>query len=228
MKESERRLAESRIVVHGEAAPREDQEIPREAEIVPEELPILPLRGVVVYPHTSVPLTIGQPRSIKLVDDVAARDPVCARFKVGSFPANDPYLRAHIEPLPEVTETGVEIEAQMRAALDQFQKVADLSPSLPKEIVAGVLLMDDPLQVVYTIANYQRMDLDVAQGILEHSSTLEKLKVLNGLLSREIEILSLGQQIQDEARGEIEKVQREYFLREQLKAIQRELGEVDE
>src|SRR3972149_202223 len=71
MKESERRLAESRIVVHGEGASREDQEIPREAEIVPEELPILPLRGVVVYPHTSVPLTIGQPRSIKLVDDVA-------------------------------------------------------------------------------------------------------------------------------------------------------------
>ncbi|HEX9675275.1 MAG TPA: endopeptidase La [Anaerolineales bacterium] len=273
MKESERRLAESRIVVHGEGASREDQEIPREAEIVPEELPILPLRGVVVYPHTSVPLTIGQPRSIKLVDDVAAgdrliglvasRDPELelpgpaelyeygtvaaiqrlfrvpdgtirliaqglARFKLGSFTANDPYLRAHIDPLPEVTETGVEIEAQMRAALDQFQKVADLSPSLPKEIVAGVLLMDDPLQVVYTIANYQRMDLDVAQGILEHSSTLEKLKVLNGLLSREIEILSLGQQIQDEARGEIEKVQREYFLREQLKAIQRELGEVDE
>jgi ATP-dependent Lon protease len=88
--------------------------------------------------------------------------------------------------------------------------------------------MDDPLQVVYTIANYQRMDLEVAQGILEQPSTLEKLKVLNGLLSREIEILSLGQQIQDEARGEIEKVQREYFLREQLKAIQRELGEVDE
>src|SRR3972149_10124307 len=72
MKESERRLAESRVVVQGEGASREDQEIPREAEIVPEELPILPLRGVVVYPHTSVPLTIGQPRSIKLVDDVAA------------------------------------------------------------------------------------------------------------------------------------------------------------
>jgi ATP-dependent Lon protease len=273
MKEPEHGLAESRIVVHGESASPEDQGIPREAEIVPEELPILPLRGVVVYPHTSVPLTIGQPRSIKLVDDVAAgdrliglvasRDPELelpgpaelfeygtvaaiqrlfrvpdgtirliaqglARFKVGTFTANDPYLRAHIDPLPEIIETGVEIEAQMRAALDQFQKVADLSPSLPKEIVAGVLLMDDPLQVVYTIANYQRMDLDVAQGILEHSSTLEKLKVLNGLLSREIEILSLGQQIQDEARGEIEKVQREYFLREQLKAIQRELGEVDE
>src|SRR3990172_1337236 len=138
MMESERRLAESRIVVHGESASREDQEVPREAEIVPEELPILPLRGAVVYPHTSVPLTIGQARSIKLVEHVAAgdrliglvasRDPELelpgpaeiyeygtvaaiqrlfrvpdgtirliaqglARFKVGAFTANDPYLR---------------------------------------------------------------------------------------------------------------------------------------
>jgi len=89
-------------------------------------------------------------------------------------------------------------------------------------------LQEDPLQVAYTIANYQRMDLEVAQQLLEDDSTLAKLQKLNGLLSREIEVLSLGQQIQEEAREEIEKVQREYFLREQLKAIQRELGEVDE
>src|SRR3989304_1203400 len=74
MKESERRLAESRVVGHGEGASRGDQEIPREGGGCPEGLPTLPLRGVVVYPHPSVPLTIGQPRSIKLVDDVAAGD----------------------------------------------------------------------------------------------------------------------------------------------------------
>src|SRR4030065_2958599 len=173
MKESERRLAESRIVVHGEGASRDDLQIPREAELVPDELPILPLRGVGVSPHTSVPLTIGQPRSIKLVDDVAAgdrliglvasRDPELelpgpaelyeygtvaaiqrlfrvpdgtirliaqghARLKGGAFTANHPYLRAHIEPLPEVIERGGEVEAPIGAALDQFQKVADLSP----------------------------------------------------------------------------------------------------
>src|SRR4030067_269015 len=87
MKESERRLAQPRIVVHRGSASREDQKTPREAEIVPEELPILPLRGVVVYPHTSVPLTIGQPRSIKLVDDVAAGDRL-----IGLVASPDPEL----------------------------------------------------------------------------------------------------------------------------------------
>ncbi len=264
---------ESHIVVRDEStAP--GGEIPElDLLSIPEELPILPLRGVVVYPLTVVPLTIGQPRSIRLVDDVAAKDRLIglvasrkpelelpgpedlyeygtvanvqrlfrapdgtirmivqglARFELGEFSALEPYLRASILLWPEEVEEGVEIEAQMRAASDMFQEVAELAPSLPREVVASVLLQDDPLQVAYTIANYQRMELEVAQELLEEDSTTNKLQQLNALLSREIEVLALGQQIQDEARDEIEKVQREYFLREQLKAIQRELGEVDE
>jgi ATP-dependent Lon protease len=240
---------------------------------IPEILPVLPLRGVVVYPHTAVPLTIGQPRSIKLVDDVvgsarliglvSSRDPELetpgpedlhrfgtaaaiqrlfrapdgtirlivhglARFELGEFTSLEPYLMARIQIRPETIEEGVEIEAQVRAAQDQFQQISDLAPSLPREVVGGVLMLEDPLHVAYTIANYQRMELKDAQTILEDDSVTAKLKRLNALLSREIEVLSLGQQIQKEARTEIEKVQREYFLREQLKAIQRELGESDE
>lgn len=240
---------------------------------LPSVLPILPLRGVVVYPHTGLPLTIGQTRSIKLVDDVssgdrliglvASKDPELelpgpeelhrfgtvatiqrlfrapdgtirlivhgeARFELGEFVAEEPYLKAEIHLRPERVEEGVEIEAQTRAAQDQFQQISELAPTLPKEIVASVMLLDDPLQVAYTIANYHRMDLEQGQEILEEDSTIMKLTRLNQLLSREVEILSLGQQIQKEARTEIEKVQREYFLREQLKAIQRELGESDE
>ena len=263
----------SRIVVRDESTAPKEQSSESEVLTIPEELPILPLRGVVVYPHTVVPLTIGQPRSIRLVDDVAAKDRIIGlvasrkpelelpgakdlyvygtvanvqrlfrapdgtirmivqgldRFELGEFTALEPYMRASILLRPEEVEEGVEIEAQMRAASDMFREVADLAPSLPREVVASVLLQDDPLQVAYTIANYQRMELEMAQELLEEDSTLAKLQQLNGLLSREIEVLSLGQQIQDEAREEIEKVQREYFLREQLKAIQRELGEVDE
>jgi len=244
-----------------------------EAPEIPEQLPILPLRGVVVYPHTAVPLTIGQPRSIKLVDDVmgagrmiglvTSRDPELelpgpedlyrigtvatiqrlfrapdgtirlivhgvARFELGEFTSLDPYLIARVILRPETVEQGVEVEAQVRAAQDQFQQVADLAPSLPREVVGGVLLLEDPLHVSYTIANYQRMELEDAQALLEEDSVVAKLQRLNALLSREVEVLSLGQQIQKEARTEIEKVQREYFLREQLKAIQRELGETDE
>ena len=239
----------------------------------PEQLPILPLRGVVVYPHTAVPLTIGQPRSIKLVDEavtgsrliglVASKKPELetpgpedlytygtlsaiqrlfrapdgtirlivqglGRFKLGEFISLEPYLEARITMQPETVEEGVEVEAQVRAARDQFQRITELTTSLPPEIVGSVLNLDDPLHVAYSIANFQRMDLEEAQTILEEDSAFEKLKNLNMMLSREVEVLSLGQQIQQEARSEIEKVQREYFLREQLKAIQRELGEVDE
>ena len=88
--------------------------------------------------------------------------------------------------------------------------------------------MDDPLQTVYTISNFQRIELNDAQKILEMDSTRAKLHKLIGFLVREGEVLQLGQKIQNEARSEIEKVQRDYFLREQLKAIQKELGEQDE
>ncbi|GAB4547005.1 MAG: endopeptidase La [Anaerolineales bacterium] len=239
----------------------------------PEYLPILPLRGVVVYPNTAVPLTVGQPRSIRLVDDVvggdklvgliAARDPeketpapadlyqvgVMAtvhrllrapdgtvrllvqgikRFRVGEFLAEEPYLKARVYPLPETEDDNLETSALARNARDQFQQITQMIPSFPEELAASIASLEDPLQTAYTIANFQRMDLKDAQEMLEIDSIYEKLKKLIGLLVREAEVLQIGQKIQNEARGEIEKVQREFYLREQMKAIQRELGEKDE
>jgi ATP-dependent Lon protease len=101
-------------------------------------------------------------------------------------------------------------------------------PSIPRELVESVMLLEDPSQTVYTIANFQRIELEDAQELLELDSIAAKLRKLAGLMAREIEVLEIGQKIQKEARSEIEKVQREYFLREQLKAIQKELGESDE
>jgi ATP-dependent Lon protease len=115
-----------------------------------------------------------------------------------------------------------------RNAQTQFQRIAELIASIPQELVASVLNLDDPLQTVYTIANFQRMDLEDAQNLLELDTVSKKLRTLTNILAREVEVLELGQKIQNEARGEIENMQREYFLREQLKAIQRELGEQDE
>jgi len=238
----------------------------------PSVIPILPLRGLVGYPHTPIPLTIGQPRSVRLIDDVVGGDRLVglvtshqpeieqpgpnqlyrfgtiaalermlrapdgtirlllqglARFELGDFVTEEPFLKAEITIRPETVEEGVEIEAQVRAVKDQFQQIGELVPSLPRELLAGVLLLEEPLHVIYTVANYQRMELETAQAILEDERASEKLKRLNTVLARELEVLSLGQQIQQEARTEIDKVQREYFLREQLKAIQRELGEGD-
>jgi len=241
---------------------------------VPQELPILPLRGLVVYPETAVPLTIGQPRSIRLVDDVvaqenrliglvASRNPELEapdpqdlypygtvamvhrlfrapdgtirllvqgmhRFQVGEFTQQSPYLKAQVHLKPEIPEDDIEIEALARNARDQFSRIAEMIPSIPRELVESIVALEDPLQTVYTIANFQRIELEDAQALLEIDSVREKLLKLVGLLVREVEMLEIGQRVQNEARSEIEKVQREYFLREQLKAIQRELGESDE
>ncbi len=241
---------------------------------IPSTLPILPLRGVVVYPQTAVPLTIGQPRSVRLVDDVvageerliglvASRDadletpgpedlyPVgtvamvhrlfrapdgtirllvqgLARIRLGEFVEVEPYLKAEIQVIAEETEDDLEVVALARNAREQFEKIANMIPSIPDELVSSVVGLEDPLQTVYTISNFQRMDLSTAQELLEIDSVSDKLRRLVALLAREAEVLEIGQKIQNEARSEIEKVQREYFLREQLKAIQRELGESDE
>ena len=239
----------------------------------PDILPILPLRGVVVYPQTAVPLTVGQPRSIKLIDDVVASDKLVglvaatnpeletpgstdlyrvgtiatvhrllkapdgtirllvqgmARFRLGEFVAEEPYLKAKVNFSPELVEEGLEVDALARNARDQFGQIAQLIPSFPEELISSVLSLEDPLQTIYTIANLQRIELADAQQLLELDSVTEKLRKLVSLLVRELEVLTLGQKIQNEAREEIEKVQREYFLREQMKAIQRELGENDE
>lgn len=236
-------------------------------------LPILPLRGLVMYPQTAVPLTIGQPRSIKLVDDVVLGEKMIGlvtsrkpeienpgpedlyeigtvaiihkmfrtpdgtirvlvqgthRFRMGKITQTEPYLRAEAIPAPETTDTNIEIEALARNAREQFAHIAELLSSIPRELVASVQTIDDPLQTVYAIANFQRMELSDAQDILELDSVAEKLHKLVGILTRESEVLELGQKIQNEARSEIEKMQREYFLREQAKAIQRELGEKDD
>jgi ATP-dependent Lon protease len=240
---------------------------------LPKELPILPLRNLVVYPQTGIPLTIGQPRSIKLIDEavsnnrliglVAAKNPELEnpnaedlfltgtvamvdrlfrapdgtirlivqgieRFRIIEFTQSEPFLQAKVESFPEIVETGIEIDALARNVRDQFEHIAEMIPSIPKELVSSISAIQGPLQTAYTIANFQRMDLKDAQEILEITSVQEKLHKLVAILTRESEVVELGQKIQNDARTEIDKVQREYFLREQLKAIQKELGEGDE
>jgi ATP-dependent Lon protease len=240
---------------------------------IPDELPILPLRGVVVYPLTAVPLTVGQPRSIQLIDDavlnkkviglVASRDPSVEeptpdqcysigtaamvqrllrlpdgtirllvlgleRIHVTEYTTTAPYLKAKVTPAPEVVETTVETEALRRNIGAMFGRLVELVPGIPDEIAAVALNIEDPRQLAYAIATYMRIDLQDAQEILELDDATSKLRKVTALLSKELEVLELGRKIQTEAHSEMEKVQREYFLREQLKAIQKELGEQDE
>jgi len=240
---------------------------------IPSQVPILPLRGLVVYPQTAVPLSVGQPRSVRLVDDVLTDDDRLiglvasqdeeneepspeelyrvgtvasvhrlfrapdgtirllvqglARFRIREFVQEEPYLEASIDLEPLAREENIEVDALTRKARDQFAEITSLIPSVPEELVEAVMSLDDPLQIVYTIANFQRLDLEDAQELLELDSVSEKLQKLVNFLTRELELLEIGQKIQKKAKSEIDKVQREYFLREQMKAIRSELGEED-
>ena len=150
------------------------------------------------------------------------------RVRITEFTQTDPYMRATVEMAPEVTEDSVEMEALVRNIADLFQRLVRLAAHIPDETVSNVLNTEDPRQLAYMVATSTRIDVPTRQEILEMDSVSEKLRRLLTLLTREVEVLEVGKKIQSDAQSGIEKVQHEYFLREQLKAIQRELGEEDE
>ncbi len=265
-------------VAHTKIDIKLDDELEDEGTAIdlPEELPILPLRGLVVYPQTAIPLTVGQERSIELVDEVVAGDRMVGlvaskdpnlgtpgpdevqqigtlatihrlfrtpdgtvrlliqglqRIRIDEFVTTSPYLKARVTRIPEdevVFADDIESEALVRSIVDRFTALAELVPSIPQELVSNALDVEDPLQLVYSIATYVRIDLDDAQRLLEMDNVGDKIRHLLQLLTKEYEVLSLGRKIQEDAQQEMEKSQRDYFLREQMKAIQRELEEDDD
>jgi ATP-dependent Lon protease len=150
------------------------------------------------------------------------------RIRIEEFVSDAPYLMARVERAPELIDKSLEIEALHRSILTKFGRLTELAPTVPEEMAKMVLEVEDPLQLGYAVANHIKLDLEQAQHVLEIDPLSEKLHIVMDLLSKELEVLELGHKIQSEAQSEMEKTQREYFLREQLKAIQRELGEADE
>ena len=259
----------------GEEAAAEEKPTAAPAPQIPTELPILPLRGVVVYPLMVVPLTVGQPRSVRLIDDAAVGDRFIGlasskdseteepppdqvygvgtvaiihrlikapdgtmriivqgveRIKIEEWTAQQPYLKARVTQIPDVLpqESELEIEAMMRNVVDLFSRLVALVPHLPDELLMAVSSTSDPRQLAYMVATSVRMEIQDAQKVLELDQVTDKLRHLTGILTHELEVLELGKKIRSEAQSEMEKMQREYFLREQMKAIKRELGEGDE
>jgi ATP-dependent Lon protease len=150
------------------------------------------------------------------------------RIKIVEFVQTEPYLMARVEIAPDTVEESVEIQALMRNTVELFRRMAGLMPYVPEELVMAAVSTEDPRQLAYLVASYVRMDMTDAQAILEVDSVADKLKQLNTVLAKELEVLELGKKIQDQAHTEMEKMQREYYLREQMKAIKKELGEEDE
>jgi ATP-dependent Lon protease len=151
------------------------------------------------------------------------------RIKLTEALSEEPYLEAAIDMLPESSETILSLprEALMRRSISSFQQLVTLAPHLPAELSSAAGAIEDPLHLAYYIANHIRLTTEQRQEILELDSAREKLERLLGHMAHELEVLELGRKIQSQAEEQMGKAQREYFLREQLKAIQRELGEMD-
>jgi ATP-dependent Lon protease len=150
------------------------------------------------------------------------------RVRLLDFVSEEPFLTARIERAPEEVEESVEVEALTRNTLDLFQRLVSLVAHLPDELVTAALNVDEPRHLVYLVATNLRMDPDERQRLLELDSIREKLTDLNAFISKELDVLELGKKIQTDVQEELGKSQREYYLREQLKAIQKELGEGSE
>ena len=150
------------------------------------------------------------------------------RVVIDEFVQEKPYLAARVTPKPDVQETDNETEALKRNVISYFQRLVALVQNMPEGVAAATLNLEEPRQVVYVIATFVQMDLELRQKLLELDSVHEKLVHLSRFLAHELEIFELGKKIQTSAQEEMGKMQREYLLREQLKAIQRELGEESE
>jgi len=239
---------------------------------LPPALPVLPLKETVVFPDSATPLAVGQERSIKLIDDVVAKDRLLAlvtvknpdveqpgwedlhdvgtaaivhklikvpdgtlrilvqgieRIKLDAPVQEDPYLVGEFTPLPDVVEETPELEALTRNVQMLYGRIVGLVPYLPAELELAAANVDDPSALSHLVASTLRLKTEEKQTLLELADVDQRLRELSRVLNRELEVFELGTKIQSQVQSELEKGQREYFLRQQMKAIQEELGEGD-
>src|SRR5881296_1924859 len=252
------------------AGERDDSEL-----IIPDALAILPLRGTVIFPQAVMPLAVGRPASVRLIQEalqgsriigaVMQRDPSedapraqglhtigtatvieralkqpdgtlrlvvqgLVRFRITDTVQETPFLRARIQRLTdEAPSATLEVEALARTASGLFQKVVALSPTLPDELASILGAAEGPGALADLIAgSLPTLPTALRQELLETVGIAERLQRLVAALTKEAEVLELGSKIQSEVQSEMSKTQREYYLREQMKAIQKELGDADD
>ncbi len=243
-----------------------------ETPAIPDTLPVLPVRGTVIFPMAVVPLAVGRPRSVRLVDDVMRLNRMVAlvpqrseavedagpedvyrigtvgiihqlirgasgnlrlvvqgieRIRLVDFVSTDPYLVARVEALPDHSVRSTEGDALRRAAVDLFRRMVGLVGDLPDELATAAENLTDPRQVAYLIASVMPLEIATRQEILEMDPVDAKLRRLVDLLQRDLAVRELGQKITTETQERLSKSQREFYLREQMRSIQRELGEAE-
>jgi ATP-dependent Lon protease len=149
------------------------------------------------------------------------------RINIKDFQPPAPYLRAHYELLRDKTEDSIELQAMLRNAHKQFEDIAKMSTALTEQVKIAALNTEHPGHFADLIAANLNLSLEDRQKLLEMVSVRERLQTLLPMLNREQEVLTLSSKIQSDVATSIAKTQRDFFLREQLRAIQRELGDGD-
>ncbi|HEV7772808.1 MAG TPA: endopeptidase La [Conexibacter sp.] len=151
------------------------------------------------------------------------------RIRVTGFAQTDPYLVAQVEELPDISTTETpELLALVRNVQATFTNIVEQVPYLPEELHVAVANLDEPGALSHLIAGALRLRTEEKQALLEERDVAKRLRRLSEVLARELEVVALGSKIQSQVQSELDRTQREYFLRQQLRAIQDELGEGDE
>ena len=255
-----------------------DEQVRQDRNVqMPEELSLLPLQDSVLFPGVVMPLLVGRPASIQLVDDAvvsesriiavaAVKDPsseasefqdihsvgVAAiihtmlrlpdgqrliiqgikRLAIKEAIQTEPYIKVRVEELPDIVdwtpEQDIEIEALKRSIADAFATIVALSPALPDELLNIPKTITQPALLADTIALQLPLPISEKQALLETRGIRQRLSMLLAFLRREVEVTEMRAKIQNQVSTELGRTQREYYLREQMKAIQRELGETDD
>lgn len=243
------------------------------AMVIPEELPVLTLRNTVLYPGSIVPLGIGRPKTVRLVEEairdnglvavVAQRDPDCddpgasdlfdmgcaaslvklvktgkdnfsvvvrglARIKITEYSQFLPYLKARVASVEETNINPVEAEALSMSLKKTAREVLKLIPELPPSAAELLEKVEDPSVLADLIASNVEATIEEKEGVLETAELSARMRKVLEMLTRQLEVLKLSNKISSQVKGEMSKTQREYYLRQQLKAIKEELGDNDD
>jgi ATP-dependent Lon protease len=150
------------------------------------------------------------------------------RARIKQYVSTEPFIQVIVEEFEESYEKTPEIEAMMRAVVKQFEEYVKTGKKVPPETAASIVSIDDPGRLADIIAAHINLRVADKQLILEAFDAKERLQILGDILSREMEIIELERKINMRVRKQMEKTQKEYYLREQMRAIQKELGEKDE
>lgn len=235
-------------------------------------LPILPLRNTVLFPQVVIPLAVGRPKSVRLIEEAVAKElPIAIltqregqvddptegdlyhvgtsariikvvkiasdnysviiqghqRLKLIKFDEDSEYLRGDFLVMSESSERDVEIDALFRNLKNTAKQVVKFIPEMPKEATQMVDGVSDPGQLCDFVAANMEVSIEEKQRILETVDLKDRLKQVLTFLARQLEVLRVSDKIQSQIKEEIDKSQREYYLRQQLKAIKEQLGEMD-